>query len=205
MPGLPWRGCRARRVRPQKAPGGNPGTPGMKTNPPSMPHDSAGSPVHTRRAWHPGRYATRSPPASAGGFSGTAWVAQKAPGGNPGTPGMKTNPPSMPHDSAGSPVHTRRAWHPGRYATRSPPASTGGFSGTARMAQKAPGGNPGTPGMKTNPPSMPHDSAGSPVHTRRAPSVRLRIPGGAEGCPPAARPSRFGVTRPSRSTGLPNW
>jgi hypothetical protein len=56
---------------PQEAPGGNPGTPGMKTTPP--------------------------PP-------------QEAPGGNPGTPGMKTTPPSMPSNSPRFSAAPRLAW-----------------------------------------------------------------------------------------------
>ena len=49
---------------------------------------------------------------------GAATVAQKAPGGNPGTPRMKNTPSSMPHDRtpcAGSHPHrmaTGKACHP---------------------------------------------------------------------------------------------
>ena len=119
----------------QEAPGGNPGTPGMKTSPSTMlqtPHATAPQRPH---AWHTeshvhmhgtrDRDSTRSPPAPAGGFlvCGHACpqtvrqrITQEAPGGNPGTPGMKTSPSTMlqtPHATAPQRPH---AWHTGSHA-----------------------------------------------------------------------------------------
>jgi len=130
----------------------------MNTTPPSMPDDgthlSGANPngMALGKARHP-----ESPGFRRGLFVGAAPV-QEAPGGNPGTPGMKTTPPSMPDDgthfSGANPngMALGKARHP-----ESPGFRRGLFVGAAPV-QEAPGGNPGTPGTKTTPPSMPDDA-----------------------------------------------
>ena len=143
-------------------PGGNPGTPGMKTTPPSLPHDGA---LFCR--FEPASHGIREgippgvPQLPPGAFCGSGVCGPKKP--RVATRGLRARkPPRHPcrtteHDF---PVRTSIAWHTGRHPTRSPPAPAGGFLWERRVwPQKAPGGNPGTPGMKTTPPSMPHDGA----------------------------------------------
>jgi len=89
------------------------------------------------------------------GFRRGLFVRQEAPGGNPGTPGMKTTPSSMPHDGTQVPGSNPRRMAHGKACNPVSP----GFRRGLFVRQEAPGGNPGTPGMKTTPPSMPHDRA----------------------------------------------
>jgi len=110
-------------------------------------------------------------------------------------------------------VHTHGTWD--RDPTRSPPASAGGFlwrsrarqserttgqhapsmlsPGLFRASQKAPGGNPGTPGTKTTPPSMPHDGTSFPGAGLLVSGSRPRAPGSRvrpRETPPGAAPAR---------------
>jgi len=100
-------------------------------------------------------------------------------------------------------VRTHAAWHAGRRATRSPPAPAGGFLWDGRV-QEAPGGNPGTPGVKTIPPSMPHDGTGwRESNPRDRPGVQRPRETGA-GCQRRARRSSAAetATMPANSTRL---
>jgi hypothetical protein len=69
------------------------------------------------------------------------FVCQEAPGGSPGTPGVNTIPVAMPMERS----HRRlSAWQLVSAATRSPPASAGGFySGGPAAVTKSPGRKPG--------------------------------------------------------------
>jgi hypothetical protein len=121
---------------PQEAPGGNPGTPGMKTSPSTMlqtPHVTAPQRPH---AWHTGshvhmhgtrdRDSTRSPPAPAGGFlvcghacpqNGATANNPRSPGWKPGDSGYENLPvahaPNAPRNNAAQRPH---AWHTGSHA-----------------------------------------------------------------------------------------
>jgi len=165
----------------QEAPGGNPGTPGTKTSPPSMPHDfmpCSGS--NLQRMAHAKACNPESPGSRRGLF-----VDQEAPGGNPGTPGMKTTPPSMPHDFMPCSGSNLQPMAPGKACNPVSP----GFRRGLFVAQEAPGGNPGTPGVKTTPQSTPwvrvhHHPRLSPAtpcparqvsgRTKRPPDIGLR-------------------------------
>jgi len=105
--------------------------------------------VRTRIAWHVGRRATRSPPAPAGGF---LWEghAQEAPGGNPGTPVMKTIPPSMPHDGTQFPGSNPDRMACGKACDPESPGSRRGlFVGGSRP--RSPGWKPGDTGHENHP------------------------------------------------------
>jgi len=167
VPRFAWRACaRLESTRPS-GPGAHTRSPGWK--PGDMLHANPRRRAAVRlaglhplginpalRAWYSHKkprvetrdHAARKPAASCRGSLGgpaPAWIqpgppglalTQEAPGGNPGTPGLKTIPPSMPHDGARFAVRTRSAWHTGRDATRSPPAPAGGFL-CERQARRA--------------------------------------------------------------------
>jgi hypothetical protein len=106
-------------------------------------------PVQTHIAWHPGRHATRSPPASAGGFLCDG-RAREAPGGNPGTPGVKTTPPSMLDDRTRCPGSNPRSMAPGKACDpESPGFRRGLFVRWSRP--KSPGWKPGDSGCENHP------------------------------------------------------
>jgi len=92
----------------------------------------AGRWVRGGEAWRVGRCVTRSPRVSTRGFlcagvGGVRGRCQEAPGGSPGTPGVKAAPSSMLKRPALllRNAHTRGTRD--RDSTRCPPASAGGF------------------------------------------------------------------------------
>jgi len=182
----------------QKAPGGNPGTPGVKTTPPSMLDDRTQCPGSNPHRMAPGKACDPESPGSRRGLFVEDARSKK--------PRVETRghrvckPPRRPcrMTARNVPVQTRAAWHPGMHATRSPPAPAGGFLCRSRVSQKAPGGNPGTPGVKTTPPSMLDDGTQCPGSNPRS-----MAPGKA--CDPESPGFRRGLfveaTRVPRSPG----
>jgi len=123
-----------------------------------------------------------SPGFRRGLFVDVTHALREAPGGNPGTPGVKTIPPSMPDDGM-----QFRGSNPDRMARgksldpESPGFHPGLFVGVTHALREAPGGNPGTPGVKTIPPSMPDDGmqfrGSNPGRMARGKSLDPESPG----------------------------
>ena len=114
----------------------------------------------TREGMH-----TRSPPASAGGFLCERRAEPRSPGWKPGDTGYENHPAVhatrlnvIPGSNPNS-MASGKACIPG--VPRLPP---GAFCVSGVLNREAPGGNPGTPGTNTPPPSEPRpDPAGSPT------------------------------------------
>jgi len=138
----------------QEAPGGNPGTPGTKTSPPSMScnatrfHAANPNRMAPGNACHP-----ESPGFRRGLFGCLSRACSKKP--RVETRGLRARkPPRRPCHATprASTLRTQIAWHPGTHATRSPPDSAGGFLGAYRArAPRSPGWKPGDSGHENLP------------------------------------------------------
>ena len=70
--------------------------------------------------------------------------AQKAPGGNPGTPGVKTTPPSMPHDDTQLPGSNPHRMARGKACNPESPGFRRGLLVPFARVPKRPGWKPGS-------------------------------------------------------------
>jgi hypothetical protein len=155
-------------------------------------------PVQTHIAWHPGRYATRCPPAPAGGFLCRSRVSQEAPGGNPGTPGVKTTPPSMPDDGTQLPGSNPHRMAPGKVCDPLSPGFVGALGPEGRVVctrAAARQANCGTrPQVRVqHPPRLPPGAFCAVRACQAERTTRERAP--AKLAPPA---SRNGTAKPDR-------
>jgi hypothetical protein len=89
-------------------------------------------------------------PAPAGGFLCDG-RAREAPGGNPGTPGTKTIPPSVPDDDTQSPGSNPHRMAPGTACNPESPGFRRGLFVEATRVPKSPGWKPGDSGCENHP------------------------------------------------------